>query len=178
MSLFQGNICLHQHPVTAELQAALGFEDTHLSFSLFVGWPCILGGLVSILFFGCFHSPPHDLLLLEWIWGPWFTASCSELWELFKNNFIYIVCTHSCVCRCPCLFMHVTARGQPEVLHLSFGDRLLSLYLSHEESEAGWLESPEETWLRLPSTEIVCVYRHVWIFLNVDSGGTRLRSFC
>lgn len=74
--------------------------------------------------------------------------------------------------------MHVTARGQPEVLHLSFGDRLLSLDLSHEASEAGWLESPEETWLKLPSTEIVSVYHHVWIFLSVDSGGTRLRSFC
>lgn len=37
MSLFQGNICLHPHPVTAELPAALDFENAHLSFSLFVG---------------------------------------------------------------------------------------------------------------------------------------------
>lgn len=42
--------------------------------------------------------------------------------------------------------MHVTARGQPAssgIVHLSFGDRLLLLDLSHEEGEAGWLESPE-----------------------------------
>lgn len=56
--------------------------------------------------------------------------------------------------------MHMTARGQPAssgTVHLSFGDRLLLLDLSHEEGEAGWLESPEPRGdlANLPSTKIV-----------------------
>lgn len=100
MFLFQGNICLYPHPVTAELQAALSFEDAHLSFSLFVGWPCILAGFASWL--PCIHT-------VLWVlpFPPTTISSCLNKYEdpdiqppalnygSFLKIILFILCVHT-----------------------------------------------------------------------------------
>lgn len=157
-----------------ELQAALAFEEALPPF--------LLALYPGVAFQAVPSHPPLTASCLDEYENPDIQPPALNYGSFFKIA-LFILCVHTLmyagayVCSCLWMLEDSLAHYSSGTTHLSFGNRFLSLEWSHEESWAGRLQSPEDTWLSLPSTEIICLTLVPGICLMVVLG-IRFKSLC